>query len=311
MLRIALPNKGRLADGARGLLEQAGLAFEQRSDRALQANLGGDLLALFMRARDIPELVADGAADVGITGRDCLAESGRTLDVALDLGFGRCRLSVAAREESPVRSAADVPPGARVATSFPRLTRQHFRAAGREVTLVPLSGATEIAPHLGVAELIVDLVSTGSTLRMNGLREVDTVIESTALLVARPGLAREASAARGLDHLRTALESVLRARDKRYLMANVPRAALPAMRRVLPGITAPTVIELLDGDFDASPLLAEDGLEPAAALPVLRTNGHVAVHAVVDQRDVYRVLAELKDLGAEGILVTPIERLMP
>ena len=292
MLRIALPNKGRLAEGARGLLEQAGLAFEQRSDRALQANLGSELLALFLRARDIPEVVADGAADVGITGRDCLAESGRRLDVALDLGFGRCRLAVAAREESPVRSAADVAPGARVATSFPRLTRQHFRAAGREVTVVPLSGATEIAPHLGVADLIVDLVSTGSTLRTNGLREIDTVVESTALLIARPELQRDAAAARRLDQLRTALESVLRARDKRYLMANVPRAALPAMRDVVPGLMAPTVIDLLDRDGGVG-------------------NGHVAVHAVVDQREVYRVLAELKGLGAEGILVTPIERLMP
>jgi ATP phosphoribosyltransferase len=287
MLRLALPNKGRLAEGARVLLEQAGLSFEQRSDRALQANLGSDLLALFLRARDIPELVADGAADVGITGRDCLEESGRQLDVALDLGFGRCRLAVAARDESAVRTLADVEPGARVATSFPRLTREHFRAAGREVTVVPLSGATELAPHLGVSDLIVDLVSTGSTLRMNGLREVVTLLESTALLVARPELAADATSARRLDHLRTALESVLRARDKRYLMANVPRVALAAVRGILPGITAPTVIDLLDG------------------------NGHVAVHSVVDQRDVYRVIHELKGVGAAGILVTPIERLMP
>lgn len=287
MLRVALPNKGRLAEGARALLEQAGLAFEQRSDRALQASLGGDLLALFLRARDIPELVADGAADVGITGRDCLAESGRRLDVALDLGFGRCRLAVAARDESPVASDADVPAGARVATSFPRLAREHFRSLGREVAVVPLTGATELAPHLGVAELIVDLVSTGSTLRMNGLREIGTILESTALLVARPELAEDAVGARALDHLRTALESVLRARDKRYLMANVPRAELAAVRGVLPGITAPTVIDLLDG------------------------NGHVAVHAVVEQREVYRVIHQLKDLGAEGILVAPIERLMP
>jgi ATP phosphoribosyltransferase len=180
-----------------------------------------------------------------------------------------------------------VPAGARVATSFARLTRLHFGAAGREVTIVPLSGATEIAPRLGVAALIVDLVSTGSTLRMNGLREVGTVLETTALLVARPELAADAAGARALDHLRTALESVLRARDKRYLMVNVPRVALPATRAILPGITAPTVIDLLDG------------------------NGHVAVHSVVDQGDVYRVIAELKEIGAEGILVTPIERLMP
>jgi ATP phosphoribosyltransferase len=287
MLRIALPNKGRLSAGAQQLLAQAGLAVEQRADRSLQASLGGELHALFVRARDIPELVADGAADVGITGRDLLAESGRELDVVLDLGFGRCRLAVAVPEESALATAADVPAGARVATSFPNLTRAHFRAAGREVKLVPLSGSTEIAPHLGVADLVVDLVSTGSTLRMNGLREIGTLVESTALLVARPELSADPPRARRVEHLRTALESVLRARDKRYLMVNVPRSALAATRDLLPGITAPTVIDLLDG------------------------NGHVAVHAVVDQREVYRVISELKDIGAEGILVTPIERLMP
>jgi ATP phosphoribosyltransferase len=288
MLRIALPNKGRLAAGALELLAQAGLPSEPAAERALQASLGGgELLALFMRAKDIPELVADGAADVGITGRDLLEESARPLEVALDLLFGRCRLAVAVREDSAAGSVADLPPGTRVATTFPRLTTRHFRARGREVTLVPLSGAAEIAPHLGVADAIVDLVSTGSTLRTNGLRELEPVLESTALLVARPQVAASADGACELGRLAAALESVLRARDKRYLMANVPRASLEATRRILPGITGPTVVDLLDG------------------------NGHVAVHAVVDQGDIYRVIAELKGIGAEGILVTRIERLMP
>lgn len=287
MLRIALPNKGRLAGGAVELLEQAGLALDARGERALQASLGGELLALFVGAKDIPELVADGAADVGITGRDLVSECGRELEVALDLGFGRCRLAVAAREEGPIQDGADVPAGARVATSFPNLTTGYFRARGKEVTLVPLSGAVEIAPHLGVADVIVDLVATGSTLRVNGLREVATILESTALLVARPELRRDPEGGRRLDDLATALESVLRARGKRYLMANVPRTELSAMRRILPGITAPTVVELLDG------------------------KGFVATHAVVDQGEIHRVIAELKRIGAEGILVTRIERLLP
>ena len=288
MLRIALPNKGRLAAGALELLAQAGLPSEPVAERALQASLGGgELLALFMRARDIPELVADGAADVGITGRDLLEESARPLDVVLDLCFGRCRLAVAVREDAPARALADLPAGTRVATTFPRLTTRHFRRHGREVTLVPLSGAAEVAPHLGVADAIVDLVSTGSTLRTNGLRELDLVLESTALLIARDEVAASAAGARELGRLAAALESVLRARDKRYVMANVPRASLEATRRILPGITAPTVVDLLDG------------------------NGHVAVHAVVEQAEIYRVIADLKGIGAEGILVTRIERLMP
>jgi ATP phosphoribosyltransferase len=287
VIRIALPNKGRLAAGASELLERAGLEFEARGERALQASLGGDFLALFVRADDIPEFVADGAADLGVTGRDLVAETGRDIETLLDLGFGRCRLVVAARDDSGIAEASQVPAGARVATAFPRLTERFFAGIGTGITVVPVSGAAEIAPHLGVADIIVDLVSTGSTLKTNGLQEVATVLESTALLVGRRGLADDARAGRRVAELVAALESVLRAQDKRYLMANVPRTALPEIKRVLPGISGPTIIDVLDGDT------------------------YVAAHAVVDRREVYRVIADLKALGAVGILVTPIERLMP
>lgn len=287
MLRIALPNKGRLAEGTRELLERAGLAFDALADRALQAALGTDFLALFVRAADIPEFVADGAADVGITGRDLVAESGRALETLLDLGIGRCRLAVAVREESAATCIDDVPEGARVATSFPRLTERFFRDTGRSIRVVPVSGAAEVAPHLGVADLIVDLVSTGSTLKVNGLREIATVLESSAVLVTRPELLEDDDRRRAVEELGTALESVLRAQDKRYLMANVPRRSLTEIRRILPGINGPTIVDVMD------------------------SGEMVAAHAVVDRRDVYRVIADLKALGAEGILVTAIERLMP
>jgi ATP phosphoribosyltransferase len=287
MIRIALPNKGRLAEDARELLERAGLAFDVTGERALQASLGGEFLALFVRAKDIPEFVADGAADLGITGRDLLVESGRTLVEVLDLGFGRCRVVIAAREESDIMSIADVPSGARVATVFPQLASECFRARQREVTIVPVSGAAEIAPHLGVADIIVDITSTGSTLKVNGLREVETILESSALLVARPALLETDEGGRKARELATALESVLRAQNKRYLMANVPRAALEQVKRIIPGLSGPTIID------------------------VLNSGDHVAAHAVVDAADVYRVIAELKEIGAEGILVTSIERLMP
>src|SRR5690606_7473963 len=139
---------------ARDLLERAGLELDATSDRALQASLGGEFTALFVRARDIPEFVADGAADAGITGGDLVAESARPVTTLLDLGFGRCRLAVAAREDGGIRGIDDLPAGARVATSFPRVTADFFRARGREITLVPVSGAAEIAPHLGVADAI-------------------------------------------------------------------------------------------------------------------------------------------------------------
>lgn len=286
MTRIALPNKGRLAEGARELLERAGLAFESR-ERALQASLGNDFTALFVRAADIPEFVADGAADFGITGRDLVEEAGRPVTTVLDLGFARCHLAVAAREDSHIASTADVPDGARVATVFPRLAARYFEAHGRTVTIVPVSGAAEIAPHLGVADIIVDLVSTGSTLKVNGLREVARVLESTALFVANPSFLESDDGARHARELAAALESVLRAQGKRYLMANVPRASLDVIRRILPGISGPTIIDVLDG------------------------GEHVAAHAVVDAREIYKTIAELKRIGAEGILVTRIERLMP
>lgn len=286
MIRIALPNKGRLSEAARDLLERAGLEFESRSERALQARLGDDFLALFVRSTDIPEFVADGAADLGITGRDLMLESGRPLTELLNLGFGRCRLVLAVPEESDVRSAEQVAAGTPVATSFPRLTRDYFADLGTEVTIVPISGAAEIAPHIGVADVITDLVSTGSTLKTNGLREVATLVESTALLVGRRD-ERDADLRAATDDLVGALQSVIRAQDKRYLMANVPRDRLADVRRVLPGLSGPTVIDILNG------------------------GDMVATHAVIDRREIYRTIADLKALGATGILVTKIERLSP
>mgnify|MGYP000510097270 CR=1 FL=1 len=279
MVRIALPNKGRLSETALELLERAGLDAGTRPDRALQADLGNDVAAIFARARDIPEFVADGVADIGVTGRDLLVESDRELVELLDLGFGRCRLVVAAREDRDVSPDGEL----RVATSFPRTTARWFEARGRAASIVPVSGAAEVAPHVGVADVIVDLVSTGSTLKTNGLREVETILESSALLIGRPEAAEQPQ----VRELMAALESVLRARGKRYLMANVRRDSLERVKEILPGISGPTIVDVLDG------------------------GQHVAAHAVVDRRDVYRVIGELKAIGAEGILVTQIERLMP
>jgi ATP phosphoribosyltransferase len=283
-LRIALPNKGRLAREALELLDRAGLEPEMASDRALRANLGTDFTALFVRANDIPEFVADGAADLGITGSDLVTEAGRELDTRLPLGFGRCRLVLASRD-GEWESAGSLPDGVRIATSFPRTTTRWFGDRGQRVEIVPVSGAAEIAPHIGVADVIVDLVGTGSTLKVNGLREMETLSEVEAVLVTRPGAGNDGD--RRIQELVSALESVLRADGKRYLMANVPRSALPDLKRVLPGLNGPTIVDVLNG------------------------GGYVAAHAVVDQSAVYRTIADLKQLGAEGILISRIERLMP
>jgi len=166
------------------------------------------------------------------------------------------------------------------------VTADFFAARGQAVEIVPVSGAAEIAPHIGIADVIVDLVSTGSTLRVNGLREIATVLESSARLIAAPGTRTDGARGRALEELVAALGSVLAARGKRYVMANVPRARLEEVKRVVPGLNGPTIIDIMNG-------------------------GHyVAVHAVVSAATIYRTIADLKALGAEGILVTRIERLM-
>ena len=300
MLKIALPNKGRLSEDARELFADAGLPVKARGDRALTASLGGEFEALFVRAADIPEFVADGAADAGVTGWDLVTESGRELDQLLDLEFGRCRIVVAAREESGIASLDDLAGNGggkngtpRVATVFPRLTTRFFSGRSEAVEVVPVSGAVEVTPHLGIADVIVDLTSTGSTLKVNGLREIATVLESSARLIAAPGVTAlmrggtGSDKGRALAELVMALESVLRARGKRYLMANVPRDQLPRVKEIVPGLNGPTVIDIMNG------------------------GAHVAVHAVVPADSIYRVITALKQVGAEGILVTRIERLMP
>ena len=287
MLKIALPNKGRLADEARDLFRDAGLEVRARSDRALTASLGGEFQALFVRAQDIPEFVADGAADAGVTGWDLIRESERPVRQVADLEFGFCRLAVASRDDGSVVSVENIPAGTRVATTFPRIAARFFADRGRSVIIVPISGAAEIAPHIGIADVIVDLVSTGSTLRVNGLREVETVLESTARLIVADQPDRLSQSNReAVDELSAALLSVLRARSQRYLMANVPRSQMPSVREIMPGLNGPTVIDILNG------------------------GSMVAVHAVVPVAGVYRTIARLKALGAEGILLTRIERLM-
>ena len=290
MLRIAIPNKGRLADDTRQLFDDAGLDVRARSDRALSASLGGVFEAIFVRAQDIPEFVADGVADVGITGLDLITESGLRLCTISDLGFGRCRLAVAATEDSGITAIDAIPAGARVATSFTRTASRYFADARLDVSVVPVSGAAEIAPHLGIADVIVDLVSTGSTLRVNGMREVATILDSSARIVVRPddiNVTAAGTRQRAIGDLVSALESVIRARGQRYVMANVRRSQLADVKRVLPGLNGPTVIDIMNG------------------------GEFVAVHAVVAAEGIFRAISELRAIGAEGVLVTRIERLIP
>jgi ATP phosphoribosyltransferase len=226
-------------------------------------------------------------ADAGVTGLDQVKEAQADVEQMLGLGFGSCRLMLAVPETNDWSGIKDVEDGVRVATSFPTITRQWFDERGIEIDLVPVSGATEITPHLGVADLVVDLVSTGSTMAANSLEPVETILDSQAVFVAnRDSLADEDTGER-LQEFVWVMESVLEAEDSRYLMANVPREKTDTVREMLPGLSSPTVLDLLDRDE------------------------MVAVHAVVPEDDVFGLVRGLKEVDAEGILVTPIERLVP
>lgn len=285
-LKIAIPNKGRLSEESVRLLERAGIRLDFSHERKLFASArDGRIQVLFLRAADIPEFVADGVVHLGVTGLDIVREEKADVETLMDLRFGKCRLVVAVPEESRIRTADDLPARVTVATSFPNLTRTYFAERNVDAKVISVSGATEITPHIGVADLITDLTSTGSTLVMNGLREVDTILKSTAHVIAKPG-AEDGPYGGAIADLLFALESVIAARHKRYLLADVPKAALPEVREFLPGIAGPTVVEIA-GDPDT-----------------------VAIHVVVDEADIYDAVGRLKRLGGRGILVMPIDRMV-
>jgi ATP phosphoribosyltransferase len=272
-LTIAVPSKGRLREPSIELLHDAGFGPETPGDRALAFPCrNAPVDALLVRADDVPEYVQDGVVDYGITGLDIVRESGAEVTELLRLGFGACTLEAAVPTESPLESLPDLA-GARVATAFPRLARELLPAT---VELVDVHGSVELAPRLGLADAIVDLVSSGSTLRTNGLRSVARLLESEAVLIGRGDAATELAAV---------LCSVVDARAARYLMLNAPEQALPEIVSLVPGSRAPSVLPLT---------------EP----------GMVAVHSVVPAADVWRLLPALEAAGASSILLVPLERML-
>jgi ATP phosphoribosyltransferase len=282
-LRLAVPNKGRLLESTLTLLHDAGLVFEA-SERSLVARVQNHPLdILFVRTNDVVEFVNDGVADAGITGGDILAESGVALPVLASLGYGRCRLAAAAPTDSPYQAIDDLA-GTRIATSHPNVVRGFFADQGIKVEVVPLSGAVEVAPRLGLADAIVDLVSTGSTLAMNGLRPIGDLLASEAVLLASDASIRRHGAE--LDGIVTMLGSVIAARGRKYLMMNAPAQCLPELEDLLPGLESPSVIPLAHA-------------------------GMIAIHSVVGADEVWGLLPKLKGAGASGILVLPIEKILP
>jgi ATP phosphoribosyltransferase len=281
-MTLAVPNKGRLVEPTLRLLHDAGLVFEER-DRSLVSPVENvDLDILFVRTNDVIEFVRDAVADLGITGADLLAESEVDLPVVRRLGYGRCRLTAAVPRDASPQRVEDLA-GLRVATSHPRATHRWFDDRSIPVQVISLSGAVEVAPRLGLAEAIVDLVSTGATLATNGLRSIGDLLPSEAILVGNQ--AALDTRADDVDRLSTMLGAVLEGRRRKYVMMNAPAERLAELEALLPGLAGPSVIPLAHA-------------------------GMIAIHAVVGADDVWALLPRLKSAGASGILVLPIEKLI-
>lgn len=282
VLRLAVQKSGRLSDDTMDLLSACGVHFS-RPDRRLRAvseELGIEIL--FLRDDDIPGYVADGVADAGIAGENVVLEKATGVQVRRRLGFSKCRLSIALPRTFDYNGPEDLA-GLHIATSYPVLLGGWFEARGIDASIHTISGSVEIAPGIGLSDGICDIVSSGTTLLSNGLKEVETVLHSEAVLVASNGLNGEKAAI--LDRLMFRLESVLRARSHRYILMNVPNDAVEAVSEILPGMKAPTVMPLAE-------------------------EGWCSVHSVIPKDEFWNVIERLKSVGAEGMLVVPIEKMV-
>ncbi len=284
-IKFGVPNKGRLNERTLELLTKAGLDLGEDFGRRLYIkSKNHDVEVMFLRAQDIPGFIASGAIDMGITGQDQVAESGESLVELLPLQFGFCHMAVAVPEESGIRDARDIKDGSRIATSYPNIARRFFDSIDKDVQIIRISGAAEIMPYLGIADYIVDLVSTGSTLKMNRMVEAARFVESQACVFT--GDSAYEMYRNEIDELCDSIQSVITAESKKYLMANVPRDMIDAAREIIPGIEGPTILDIAGkGDY-------------------------VALHAVIESNKTFHTISELKKIGAKGILTTEIERLV-
>ena len=282
MLRIAVQSKGRLFEDTMDLLKETGIKVSSSKRTLLVQASNFPLEVLFLRDDDIPQTVADGVADVGIVGENEFVERNENADIVKRLGFSKCRISLA------IPKAVDYPGvewfnGKKIATSYPVILKRFLDEKGVKTDIHVIQGSVEIAPGIGLADGIFDIVSSGSTLVSNNLKEVEVVMQSEALLIGNKNLDQEKKDI--LDDLLFRINSVLIAEDKKYVCMNAPKARLAEIVKVLPGLKSPTIIPLADEDW-------------------------CSVHAVLDEKHFWEIVGQLKALGAEGILVTPIEKMI-
>ena len=285
VLKIAIPNKGRLSEKIYDLLNSAGMVFPSKDERTLQVTTKDNKYSIiFVRTQDIPMFVENGIADIGFTGFDILTELKSDVDKIMDLDFGYCEMVVAVKEEDLYQKSSDLPQNLKIATSFPNIAREYFEKLGKTPKIIEVSGATEITPRLGLSDVVVDITSSGSTLKSNKLRIIDKILESTAIVIANKNLSNEKK--EKTDTVLRALKSVIDAREKKYLMAHVPKSSLEEIRGFLPGLSSPTIMTLAGDDE------------------------HVVMHVVVDADKVFDSIDRLKKLGGQGILIMTVDQMV-
>jgi ATP phosphoribosyltransferase len=281
-LKIAVQKSGRLSDESHALLKRCGISFNNGAGKLKSEAVNFPLEIFFLRDDDIPEYVADGVADIGVVGENVLKEAEKSVDVVENLGFGKCRLSLAAPKNFDYKCVKDFE-GKRIATSYPSILRRFFAENAVNAEIHTISGSVEIAPSIGLADAVCDLVSSGSTLFTNGLKEVEIVMRSEAVLIARKNLGGEASVI--LEKLLFRIKSVRAARQNKYILLNAPNEKLGEIIGILPGIKSPTVMPLAEGNWSS-------------------------VHSVINENDFWEVVENLKTAGAEGILVISIDQMI-
>jgi len=283
MIRIAIQAKGRLNEESLALLSEAGISIEASKRKLLTHAVDFPLEVLYLRDDDIPQAVAMGVADVGIVGENEVAEKGEKVETVHKLGFGKCRISLAIPKAEPYDSPAWFN-GKRIATSYPVILHQYFKEQHIEAEIHEIAGSVEIAPSVGMADGIFDIVSSGSTLITNGLKEVEKVFWSEAVLIANPNLSPENRAL--LDQLLFRFRSVERSRGMKYMLMNLPCNRVEAAAKLIPGMKSPTILPL-------------------------QQEGWCSMHVVVEERELWSKIEQLKAIGAEDILVLSLEKMIP
>ena len=281
-LKIAIQKSGRLNEDSLKILKDCGVSIDNGKDQLKASARNFPLEVLYLRNGDIPQYLKDGVVDVAIIGENVLVEKGQDLEVIEKLGFSKCRVSIAVPKNFTYSTMRDLQ-NSRIATSYPNTINQFLKEKNIEAELHVINGSVEIAPNIGLADAICDIVSSGSTLFKNNLKEVEVLLKSEAVLVTAPGLSNDKKEI--LNKLQFRMKSVLRARDSRYVLMNAPNEKIASIANILPGMRSPTVLPLAEA-------------------------GWSSIHTVIKKEKFWEIIDELKSAGAEGILVCPIEKMV-